>query len=231
MAGLPAEAGRHQEERKGPRVGAPAAAIDGFLQGPAGVTLARMRRGATPARANSISPCITARGPRHRRRAGRNRCRSCIAQTCPGPNPCAGGLATGALGAAAARHRLSSGRRGRAVRLRRRESGSTTHGPSLPVARVRSTSGATTIMTTALRKAHVVLDRGGAQGDHLRGVKRQPSSHRPGDDPGRGAAGRSGRPGGMAGGAGRPDRRRVHGRAGRDSADLHAHASEVFFPA
>ena len=54
--GLPAARPDVSEERRGPRVGAPDQAIQGFLKG-AGLASLDQARSATPARASSGSPC------------------------------------------------------------------------------------------------------------------------------------------------------------------------------
>ncbi len=103
------------EERKGPRVGAPEQAIDGFLKA-AGLTPSTRRRSATTRRAASTSRRSSAGAPDGR---GGRRDRAGHRVQLPLAQVHALGRRHAALGAAAALHPLPARRQGRAVRDRR----------------------------------------------------------------------------------------------------------------
>ena len=88
VEGLPARSPDVCEEKKGPRVGAPEAAVQGFLKS-AGLAKHRASRGACPTRrATSTWPCSSGRGARRPRSSARSCPRS--SATFPGRNRCAG---------------------------------------------------------------------------------------------------------------------------------------------
>ena len=228
IAGLPAKQKDVREELKGPKVDAPQAALEGFLK-KTGLTKDQLKVEKTP-KGDVYIAVIERNGPRDAACAGRDHSRSdgqaALAEIHAleaGPDRCAGC--------------------GRCI-------------PSSAPSMAKWCRSASPASPAAMHtRGHRFLSQGkievrrfddyeaeaaqgacragrrGAQGHHLR--RRQAGGLRawPGNDPGRGAAGRSRRPGGMAGGADRHHRGPVHGCAGGDPADLHAHASEIFQPA
>ena len=224
-------AGRDAKRSKGPRVGSPRQAIEGFLKG-AGLDSARPMREAR----HRQGRVLFRRRSRRRAAATAEVLRALIVAShcrhCPGRSPCAWPTRPRALGAAAARHPRGCST-ATVARRRAADSATTikaafggTHArSSLPRSRRDQGLQFADYVSEAeepRRSSSIPAERRAA----ISGAGRDAGASRgPDGQAGRGAAGRGDRPGRMAGRADGQDRPGIHGRAAGGADHLHAHAT------
>ena len=226
--GIPARQPDREEERRGPRVGAPEQALDGFLRRP--VSTSHADRNASTVRGEFYFAVITAAGPRHGRGVARidprRDDRAALAQI-----DALSGFGA-ALGAAAQFGDLPVRRRGAEAAARRGSGRADDTRPPLLVRRARFRSPTPRITGRSSPAAHVVLDWSERRALIATDLDRAREGHGLTVKPDPGLLDEVAGPGRMPGRADGLDRRRFRSPAARRPAargagDGDAHAPEV----